>query len=53
MIYHACSWRHRCNCARCSACYAAAVLTTRAVLGAVLRIEVVYARLWKELAEIQ
>ena len=40
-------------CARCSACYAAAVFTTGDALGAVPREEVVSVRRWKEFAEIQ
>ena len=40
-------------CARCSACYAAAVFSSDAVLGTVPSKEVVYVREWKTLAEIQ
>ena len=40
-------------CARCSACYAAAVFSSDAVLGDVFSEEVACVREWKELAEIQ
>ena len=40
-------------CARCSACYAAAVFSSDAMLGAVLSEEVICVRELKELAQIQ